>query len=136
MLELDSPLRLLWSKTDRDQNQPHPIHPLNCHLIDVAQVVRSLWDTCFPAAAKTYFADIMALDQETTGQWLAFLAGSHDLGKASPTFQGMHLPARTRLEQAGFDFPQTSKASHGECGITRIRDRISYQMGWRVMPGG
>ena len=24
----------------------------------------------------------------------------------------------------------------GECGITKIRDRISYQMGWGVMPGG
>ena len=34
------------------------------------------------------------------------------------------------------DVPADAPLPHRECGITKIRDRIGYQMGWRVMPGG
>jgi CRISPR-associated endonuclease/helicase Cas3 len=129
MFPPDSPARLLWAKTDKENRQPYPLHPLICHLVDVAQVVRALWDHSFTAATRRYFADTMGLDEDPARQWLAFLAGAHDLGKASPTFQEQYTPARTRLEGAGFAFPHSEKADHGLVSTWALKRLLPEQFG-------
>ncbi len=131
LLPLDSPVRLLWAKTDRDEDQDYSVHPLICHLIDVAQVVCALWDHALPLATRRYFTDTLNMDEATTRQWLAFLAGLHDLGKASPTFQGLYQPYRDHLKSYGFDFPDTAKIPHGWVSAWALKRLFAEQIGLR-----
>lgn len=62
-------------------------HPLICHLLDVASVAEAVWDTCLPDQAKTQLTQALGLSDGATRQWVAFLAGAHDLGKATPVWQ-------------------------------------------------
>ena len=62
-------------------------HPLICHMVDVAAVAEIVWQDCLADRAKSRIAESFQLDEQSTGRWVAFLAGSHDLGKATPVFQ-------------------------------------------------
>ena len=62
-------------------------HPLLCHLIYVAVVAEALWEECLPERAREHLAESLQLDSISSKQWVAFLAGIHDLGKATPVFQ-------------------------------------------------
>jgi len=95
--------QLLWAKTSQDKSTTHP---LICHLIDVAQVALVLWNEVLTTSIRTQFADALGLDGESTGKLIAFWAGLHDLGKASPAFQRQHPPAQASLEVAGLVFPR------------------------------
>ena len=95
--------QLLWAKTDRkDRTQTHP---LICHLIDVAQVAMALWQEAWTDSLRAQFAAALDLDPDSAGRLVAFWAGLHDLGKASPCFQRKHKPAQASLAEAGLAFP-------------------------------
>jgi len=95
-------IALVWAKLSRPDGSL--AHPLVCHLIDVANVVRVLWSGSFGVHLKRFIAGSLALDEDTAGQWIAFWAGAHDLGKASPWFQAKCAPARDKLQASGFPF--------------------------------
>ena len=63
------------------------MHPLICHMLDVAQVTLALWNEVLTDSVREQFAEVLGLDSEATGRLLAFWAALHDLGKASPAFQ-------------------------------------------------
>lgn len=99
----DIPLHhMLWAKTAR--NDEHT-HALICHLIDVAEVTRALWDVGLTSSMRRQLCDSLGLGMSQAGQLLAFWAGLHDLGKASPAFQRLYEPARIRLMEKGLPFP-------------------------------
>lgn len=104
--EIPSPplYQLLWAKTDREKSCAHP---LICHMMDVAQVALALWERVLTEGIRTQFASALGVCQEEAGRLIAFWAGLHDLGKASPCFQGKYQPAQTILAAAGLPFPQT-----------------------------
>jgi CRISPR-associated endonuclease/helicase Cas3 len=93
--------QLLWAKTSRDKTETHP---LICHLIDVAQVALALWNNALTEGIRAQFAETLALDVDAAGRVIAFWAGLHDLGKASPSFQRKYPPIRYVLERAGLSF--------------------------------
>lgn len=93
---------LLWAKADRDGKT----HPLICHLIDVGQVAQALWDNVLTHSIHTHFSSLLGLDVAETGRLLSFWVSLHDIGKASPAFQGSREPAKTRLTAAGLSFPR------------------------------
>jgi len=95
--------QLLWAKISKDKTQTHP---LICHLIDVAQVTLVLWNTVLTDSARAQFVEALGLDEEATGRLIAFWAGLHDLGKASPAFQRQYTPAEASLINAGLSFPR------------------------------
>jgi CRISPR-associated endonuclease/helicase Cas3 len=81
-------IMLLWAKRDRAEClMPPRFHPLLCHLIDVMQVCRALWEASLSPSLRTFLAGKLALDDDDACRWISFLAATHDLGKASPTFQ-------------------------------------------------
>ncbi len=94
----------LWAKTNDDRTQTHP---LICHMIDVAQVALVMWNEVLTDGVRAQFANTLGLSQEATGRLVAFWAGLHDLGKASPCFQQKYKPAQSLLTKAGLPFPQT-----------------------------
>lgn len=77
----------LWAKTDKDHPSPDRYHALPLHLVDVAAVVWELWDIHLSRHECERIADALGVDLELARTWVAFLAGCHDVGKASPVFQ-------------------------------------------------
>ncbi len=81
-----------WAKLPRkkDEYPPTKFHPLLCHMLDVAAVAQALWDNVLTQRSRQRIATALGFAEDKLDQagiWLAFLAGLHDLGKASPVFQ-------------------------------------------------
>lgn len=96
----------IWAKTSRgvelNEGEP-PWHPLIAHMIDVAWVARRIWQYLLPAAVRQHVTTAMGLTSvDQAGSWIAFFAGLHDLGKASPDFELRAAPTLERLRAEGF----------------------------------
>ena len=76
----------VWAK-GKPQTAEAPWHPLDAHLADVAAVAEALWTSALPTETKRWFATGLGLPPGQAGAWVAFWAGLHDIGKASPVFQ-------------------------------------------------
>jgi CRISPR-associated endonuclease/helicase Cas3 len=78
----------LWAKTEMPRpNRHHPdyrYHPLLFHMLDVAAVAGLIWDHCLGPLIRKRLASSLGDDARTH---IVFLAGAHDIGKASPGFQ-------------------------------------------------
>jgi CRISPR-associated endonuclease/helicase Cas3 len=121
--------QLLWAKTDKSKTITHP---LICHLIDVAQVTLALWNTVLTGSIRTQFADALGLDVEAGGRLIAFLAGLHDLGKASPCFQRKHAPTQVSLAKAGLSFPKVfsrEPCPHGTISADALETLLETETG-------
>ena len=77
-----------WAKLSQ-RDEPDVYHPLLCHMIDVAVVAGEMWSSVLSPGKRSEIAKGLGLgeNQDSAGVWCAFLAGLHDLGKASPDFQ-------------------------------------------------
>ncbi len=114
----------LWAKTQQGATTQY--HPLLCHLFDVAAVAEALWDESLPAATRRFLCEALGLtSQEAARTWVAFLAGLHDLGKASPAFQAKSAERKAVLEAQGFTFPPGAKAYHGLVSAKTIGDLLT-----------
>jgi CRISPR-associated endonuclease/helicase Cas3 len=89
-----------WAKTDKADNfrEKARWHSLVFHMIDVAAVTEGLWQGVLERQFRREIALRLGLGEEEAGKWLAFWAGLHDLGKASPAFQGKWPIGWERLE--------------------------------------
>lgn len=98
-----SDLLVLWGKARPPSDElPSAYHPLLCHMADVAVVARTMWRHVLPAAARERIAAALGLRPDVAERWIAFWAGLHDLGKASPIFQSQQPAAWKRTQAAGF----------------------------------
>jgi len=85
------PCNLVWAKSDRDQEsrlRGGPLwNPLLAHMSDVAACVGALWDRYLARTVQRRLTDAFGLgDPARARAVVMFLAGLHDLGKASPCF--------------------------------------------------
>jgi len=71
------------------------VHPLICHMLDVATVAEAIWQDCLAERLRLRLSGSFQLDEESARRWVAFLAGAHDLGKATPVFQAKGSADRT-----------------------------------------
>jgi len=96
----------LWAKTGGKPPQP-PVHPLVCHLLDVAAVALEVWDHALPSSLYELIGLVLGSEsRSTSGRVLAFWAGLHDIGKAAPGFQALYEAGMPSLKLAGFAFPR------------------------------
>jgi CRISPR-associated endonuclease/helicase Cas3 len=119
----------LWGKADRKTGQ---IHPLVCHMLDVAQVTLALWRDALTTSVRDQFANTLSLDQEAAGRIIAFWAGLHDLGKASPCFQRKYAPAQAELCKAGLPFPRLfsrESCPHGTISARVLESLLETETG-------
>jgi CRISPR-associated endonuclease/helicase Cas3 len=103
-------------------------HPLLFHSLDVAAVAERLWQAVLERHLKEEFARKLGMTPAVTGKWLAFWAGLHDFGKASPPFQGKWREARDRLEEAGLSCPPArTPFPHGILSAKLLRELVPAQ---------
>ncbi|MCL6451722.1 MAG: CRISPR-associated endonuclease Cas3'' [Acetobacteraceae bacterium] len=95
-------LLAVWAKRDPNSGLHHP---LLWHLLDVFATALALWEQALAPSLKRQLAAALGLPEDGAGRWLAFLAGLHDIGKASPPFQAKSPEGRASLLRAGLSFP-------------------------------
>lgn len=132
------PLWFLWGKWgsgDESAREPRGFHPLICHMLDVSQVALAMWDEVLAPAARRHLAGGLGLSEIHARAWIAFLAAGHDLGKASPAFQGKVKDPRIRqlLRRAGLGIPQSAPhpppVFHGEISAMALRRLLPREFG-------
>lgn len=95
---------------------------LPTHLHDALAVARELWVQFLPTAVKQVLVD-EAGSEECALALVGFLAGAHDVGKASDTFQCSLPPwSTTRLSEHGLPLSsRPQKVPHGTLGQVALR---------------
>lgn len=101
----EQPDLALWAKWLDDGKV---LHPVAAHLLDTAAAAEALIDQWLPHATFTGLARLAKLSPDDTRTLVVRVAGTHDLGKLNPHFQGQrghndfksHL---TRLVEAGYE---------------------------------
>lgn len=109
----------LWAKSDRDTKDGRYL-PVLTHLLDVAACAWEILELEPPHTLKL-FAQDYGLDVNTARRWVCALAGLHDLGKASPTFQCLWDMAEKRSLRGARLVPRKQKEKetpHGQ--ITQL----------------
>ena len=113
-----------WGKLASPDESPS-YHPLLCHMVDVAMVTQGMWQYSLSPSQRRGLCSGLGLgqDEDAAGLWCAFLAGLHDLGKASPAFQLQVEKVRARVEQRLRDNGLTVPSHHTSSYIhRRVRD--------------
>jgi CRISPR-associated endonuclease/helicase Cas3 len=119
-----------WGKARNDQ-----VHPLVCHVLDTAAVAQRLVGVLTGPQCR----DELRAAFEPLGEvdaWIATLCGLHDLGKHSPTFQGLQVEvALARFDElAAADLRRVAKrpelgrridTPHGLVTAMHMRDLLS-----------
>lgn len=82
---LSKQARSLWAKTDAEDGSVWL--PLYIHLSDTALTMTHLWNEWVPKSVRSLFASHCRGNEELACKALVFLAGAHDIGKATPIFQ-------------------------------------------------
>lgn len=116
----------LWGKSDRRAGETWL--PLYIHLFDASQVAIKLWDVWLPPHTRRLIARAFGNDEKFARTVYVFLTGTHDIGKAIPSFQGQNVFAedgehdelRNQVESAGLpthiDFGMVSRPTHAVAG--------------------
>jgi CRISPR-associated endonuclease/helicase Cas3 len=142
----DHNLFLFWAKTTHDKEHwPHAYHPLLCHMIDVAVVTLIMWEKVLPEAAKKHIARALGLPTdkvglELAGKMVAWIAGLHDLGKASPPFALRETAQNLKRMYDGTGFseqhlrrpkaPPPEDAPHGYVTASELPDILIGEFGF------
>lgn len=113
----------LWAKSRSEDPGEQGYHPLVYHLFDVAAVAEALWTSVLTAHERRAVGERLGLDESDAKRWVAFLAGVHDIGKASPAFQQKDPDAKDRLRGAGWPVGQVAGAApHGMVSAETLRE--------------
>lgn len=128
------PARAVWGKTGKDGDG---WLPLVQHLEDAAGVAGLLWDTWLPTVVRRRLAEAMGSEEDARALTV-FLAGVHDVGKATPGFaQLAHDVGRSELvsamERSGLSsatLPRAQRVRHTLAGHVALRDWFESRHGW------
>ena len=122
------PSDVLWAKYDRTTGQTHR---LIYHLIDVAQVALAMWESVLNTGIKHQIARWLGLDMSSAGRAMAFWAGLHDIGKASPVFQYKNPDVIGDLEALGLRFStlDLEYVPHGLLSAFFLSDLLETETG-------
>ncbi|HEX2999565.1 MAG TPA: CRISPR-associated helicase Cas3' [Armatimonadota bacterium] len=117
-------LLALWGKTDKED--PGRYHPLLFHLLDVANVAHIMCEECLTTALREQMAHGLGLTISGAGVAIPYLAGLHDLGKASPGFQGQVSVLAQRLCHYGLGVGSfAAKQPHGAITARETKEFLS-----------
>jgi CRISPR-associated endonuclease/helicase Cas3 len=127
-----------WAKLGKE-TWPEKYHPVICHLIDVGQVARQLWDRALRRRVQGWATSKLGLANPSAARnWLAFWAAAHDIGKFTPGFQQYRCNHQTEglMQHArpAFDFPPGKPPHHGAAGTAVLADELKRLWGEPGIP--
>lgn len=95
-----------WAKTNMGNDEQYGAwSPLYVHMADSANIARYLWDKWLPAAEKRIINGAVNGDDAIAKALVIWLAGVHDIGKATPNFQCKVPDRAEEVRTAGLDVP-------------------------------
>lgn len=133
-------VRSVWAKHDRDSEGWLPLWR---HMADTAAVAGLLWDHWLPASVRGLIADTLPGGAEDARCLVVWLAGVHDVGKATPAFacQVDSLADGMRAEGLGMPTsrqfgPDRRLAPHGLAGQLLLGEWLEDRCGWTRRQAG
>ncbi|MDH6521979.1 CRISPR-associated endonuclease/helicase Cas3 [Streptomyces sp. SAI-135] len=131
---LGVPARSVWAKHDRDGDGWMPLWR---HMEDSAAVAGFLWDEWLPAGVRALIAGVLP-GGEADGRRLAlWLAGVHDVGKATPAFACQVEQLADGMREQGLEMrsrqamgPDRRLAPHGLAGQVLLGEWLQERHGW------
>ena len=79
--------KVVWAKTNMKDPNDLRWSSLAQHSIDTALVAGKVWDEFLPDAVKNRISEGFNGDKDVARRTVMFLAGCHDVGKATPAFE-------------------------------------------------
>lgn len=130
----------IWGKSDRGENVSWL--PLFVHMTDSANVAEKLWNEWLPRGTREIVSNSVGGDDDLARRVYCFLAGSHDIGKATPIFQvqtwgfgsGENDGLAWKPEKAGlplrYELCGRHRPSHPIAGETILNSYLTERFGW------
>lgn len=126
--------RAVWGKTEPSSER---WLPLVQHLEDAAGVAGHLWDTWVPRVVRERLAGEIGSDVDVR-TLAVFLAGTHDVGKASPAFaqlarevqMGSLVSAMERQGLKSRTLARSDRARHTLTGHVAMQEWLSRRFGY------
>ncbi len=123
-MEIAQAALTLWAKSG------DPFHPLLAHMLDAGAVAWAILQR-EPARTRALYASDWGLPEEEALGLVAFLAGLHDLGKASPVFQAAWPEGAGRVWDCGLawdrELVKESWVAHGVFTEIYVKDVLKRQ---------
>ncbi|MGW5235999.1 CRISPR-associated helicase Cas3', partial [Streptomyces nodosus] len=137
---LGRPALSVWAKHERDSDGWLPLWR---HMEDSAAVAGRLWDEWLPLSVRRLIAGALPGGEADARRLVVWLAGVHDIGKATPAFacqveqlaqvmRGRGLDMRSR-QAMGAD---RRLAPHGLAGQVLLGEWLEERHGWTVKQTG
>ncbi|MFF7358378.1 CRISPR-associated helicase Cas3' [Streptomyces filipinensis] len=131
---LSGPARLVWAKHDRDSDGWLPLWR---HMGDSAAVAGLLWDRWLPDAVRRRVAEVLPGGEADARLLVTWLAGVHDVGKATPAFACQVDALADQMRAAGLEMPYRREmgqdrrmAPHGLAGQLLLQEWLEERCGW------
>lgn len=136
---LSASARSVWAKTscDPDTHEVVDWMPLWQHLDDTAAVAGRLWDDWLPRSVRGQIAGCVGGDEKHARRLVCWLAGVHDVGKASPAFSVQYPDGAHRMATAGLEAaqsawgPERRELRHELAGHICLVRWLTARHGWR-----
>lgn len=120
---LSAAARAVWAKDDEKADGWLPLYR---HMSDTAAIAPYLWSEWVPQNVRALIADDFEGDQTVAERCVVWLAGVHDLGKATPSFAMQVARHQATMRDLGFDFPihkqLRSRTPHSVASQLLLRD--------------
>lgn len=124
----------MWAKSSPRDAPPEWWLPLWQHLDDTADIAGLLWDGWVPPAVRRLIGDALPEGEADGRRLLCWLAGVHDIGKATPAFAEQVGELANRMVRAGLTIgpmvrADRSKLRHEIAGAAILDRWLSEQTG-------
>lgn len=95
----------LWAKSGGNET-PHLWESLPIHLADAAEIARLIWRLWLPDHTRAFISRKSGLSELAAECFVVWLAATHDIGKATPTF-AYKVPERAdEVRMTGLELPK------------------------------
>lgn len=132
--QLHGAARKAWAKHDRTTEKWLPLWR---HMADSAAVAGMLWDEWLPRSVRELVAEALPGGSEDARRLVVWLAGTHDIGKATPAFACQVDSLAGAMRSAGLDMPTQQQfgssrrmAPHGLAGQLLLQEWLGERHGW------